>query len=61
MSTLDEEAEIDRRVLKKARQLHLRRDQEHMRLGIARALLKPRSPRSSKDKSGVFHRLFKRF
>ena len=61
VSRLKEEDEFDRRVLKKAKQLHLRRDQEHMRFGIARALLKPRSPRSAKGKSSVLSRMFKRF
>ena len=49
---------VDRNVLKKAERLHLPREQEHMRLAIAKSLVKPRSPRPRK--SGLLNRILKR-
>ena len=49
---------VDKNVLKRAERLHLPREQEHMRLAIAKSLVKPRSPRPRK--SGLLNKILKR-
>ena len=56
----EEAAGYSERVQRRAEKLYLPLQQEHMRIGIAQALVKPRSPKNKCDKSGILNRILKR-
>ena len=56
----DEAAGVSERVQRRAEKLQLPLQQEHMRIGIAQALVKPGSPKSKCSKSGILNRILKR-
>ena len=51
---------VDPRVRERAERLKLPAEQEFMRLNIAKALVKPKSPRARRAKSGILNRILKR-
>ena len=53
-------AGVSERVLRRAEKLQLSLQQEYMQIGIAQTLVKPRSPKSKRDKSGILNRILKR-
>ena len=55
-----EAAGVSDRVRRRAEKLQLPLQQEHMQIGIAQALVKPRSPKNKCDKSGILNRILKR-
>ena len=51
----------DERVMRRAEKLSLPREQEYMRIAIARSLVNPRSPRSRRRKSGFLKKFFRKY
>ena len=52
--------EDDDRVMRRALRLGLPGEQEHMRMAIARSLVRPRSPRVRRNKAGILSRMLRR-